>query len=384
MTTRRNFIKIIGGGAILAASVTVAATAFPPFLPDATEAWHNPGAGETDIRRLALSYALLAPNPHNMQPWRVDLSAPDKAILSLDTERLLPATDPFGRQIIIGCGAFLELLTLAANAHGAATRIELWPQGKPEALLDGRPFAKVIFNEAHPKRDPLFEQILDRRTNREPYDPARVPTADDLSAIITSGATGADLRSDFTNTPQSVATLRDIVWRGWTREMHTQAALAESVNVMRIGDRAIAAHRDGLILGGPMMNLLGATGLITHEALLDPASSANTQGARMWKLMADTAPAFVWIAGNDNRRVTQIAAGRAYARMNLAATARGLSMHPWSMALQEYLEMADLYAEQQSYLGGTQDAPVQMLFRIGYARAIPPAPRRSLDALVRG
>lgn len=383
MTTRRNFIKIIGGGAILAAGAAISVTACPPFLPDAAAAWRTPGAGETDIRRVALSYALLAPNPHNMQPWLVDLATPDTAILSLDISRLLPATDPFGRQIIVGCGAFLELMMLAANAHGTDVQIKLWPLGEPDTQLDARPFATVTFSKAAPVKDPLFDHILTRRTNREPYDAAHVPTSEDLRAIIASGEPGTDLRGDFTNEPQAVAALRDIVWRGWTREMHTPAALAESVNVMRIGDRAIAAHRDGLTLGGPLMNLLGATRLITREALLDPASSANAKGAVMWKEMAGTAPAFVWIAGGDNTRRTQIAAGRAYARMNLAATARGLSMHPWSMGLQEYPEMADVFAEQQIRLGGTREAPVQMLARIGYARAIPPAPRRGLDALLK-
>ena len=103
----------------------------------------------------------------------------------------------------------------------------------------------------------------------------------------------------------------------------------------------------------------------------------------MWKKMADSAPAFIWISSNDNSRRTQIAAGRAYARLNLAATALGLSLHPWSMALQEYSEMADLYAEQQAFVGATSAAPVQMLARIGYARAIPPAPRRGLEALLK-
>ena len=146
MTTRRNFIKVLGGGTILAAGAAAGLTAFPIGLPDAAAAWHNPGAGESDIRRKALSYAILAPNPHNMQPWLVDLSTPDMAILSLDTSRLLPATDPYGRQIVIGCGAFLELLTLAANAFGANLSITLWPDGEPAQYLDDRPFAAVALS----------------------------------------------------------------------------------------------------------------------------------------------------------------------------------------------------------------------------------------------
>jgi hypothetical protein len=383
MTTRRNFIKILGGGTVLAAGATVGLTAFPVGLPDATAAWRDPGAGETDIRRKALSHAILAPNPHNMQPWQVDLSKPDMAILSLDTTRLLPATDPFGRQIVVGCGAFLELLALAARAFGAEVSITLWPNGEPGQRLDGRPFAAVAFHAAPPDRDPLFDHIRARRTNRETYDLSRVPDAASLKSVLEAGTAASGMHGAFSNGPEEVAGLRDIVWRGWEREMHTPAALAESVNVMRIGDRAIADHRDGLTLGGPAMNLMGAFGLVSREALLDPASSANAQGAAMWKEKADTAPAFVWIAGPDNSRVTQIAAGRAYARMNLAATGLGLAMHPWSMALEEYSEMSDLFDEQQAMLGGTKDAPVQMLARIGYAAAVPPAPRRGLDAQIK-
>ncbi len=378
MTTRRNFIKILGGGTILAASAAIGLTAFPIGVPDATRAWRNPGMDETDIRRKALSYAILAPNPHNMQPWLVDLSVPNEALLFLDHTRLLPATDPYSRQITLGCGAFLELLTLAAHAHGAEVEITSWPQGEPGSALDNRPFAHVAFRKGAVTRDPLFDQIPARRTNREPYDTARIPASRDLEAIVAEGSAGEELRTGFTNEPARVAALRDMVWRGWKREMATPASLMESVNVMRIGDRAIAAHRDGLSLGGPMMNLMAAAGMITRETLLDPTSEANAQGASIWKEMAETAPAFLWLASDDNTRHIQITAGRAYARLNLAATARGLSMHPWSMALQEYPEMADLYTEQQAMLGGSAHAPIQMLVRIGYAPEIAPAPRRGL------
>jgi hypothetical protein len=43
----------------------------------------------------ALSFALLAPNHHNRQPWIVDLGAAHTVTLYADTGRLLPETDPF-------------------------------------------------------------------------------------------------------------------------------------------------------------------------------------------------------------------------------------------------------------------------------------------------
>ena len=53
-------------------------------------------------RMQALSYAILAPNPHNRQPWLVDLQVDGQVTLYVDQTRLLPHTDPFSRQIVAG------------------------------------------------------------------------------------------------------------------------------------------------------------------------------------------------------------------------------------------------------------------------------------------
>ena len=76
---RRHFIRIIGGGSIIAAAVASqsgCAALSSSFPADAVEAWQGPSALETDPRRRALAYAITAPNPHNLQPWLVDLREP--------------------------------------------------------------------------------------------------------------------------------------------------------------------------------------------------------------------------------------------------------------------------------------------------------------------
>lgn len=76
--------------------------------------------------------------------------------------------------------------------------------------------------------------------------------------------------------------------------------------------------------------------------------------------------------GND--RVTQVSAGRAYARVQLAATAHGVSMQPLSQALQEYAEMQVPYARIHALVGAnTAGQTVQMWARVGYAPAVHPA-----------
>ena len=57
---RRDFIRLIGGGTVMAAGLSGCGTA-----PDASVAWVSPGSSERDVRRYALAHAILAPNPHN-------------------------------------------------------------------------------------------------------------------------------------------------------------------------------------------------------------------------------------------------------------------------------------------------------------------------------
>lgn len=95
---RRNFLRLAGGGVVLAAAGTGAwianstpSAALAPWAMAGGEAYRDP-------RLRALSYAILAPNPHNRQPWIVDLSGDDQVTLYFDTDKQLPHTDPFDRQ----------------------------------------------------------------------------------------------------------------------------------------------------------------------------------------------------------------------------------------------------------------------------------------------
>jgi hypothetical protein len=157
----------------------------------------------------------------------------------------------------------------------------------------------------------------------------------------------------------------------------------ETVRLMRIGAKEVAANPDGVALTGPFIEALRMTGQMSRESLADPNSFASRSGLKMWRDMLAATPAFLVLASADNSRTTQIAAGRAYARAQLTATALGLSMQPWSMALQEFPEMAGPYAETQALLGATPASPVQMLVRVGRAKPASPAPRWPLASHIR-
>ena len=378
MPTRRHILELFATTPLLASAGCAGAT----VTPDPYAAWRQPGQGESDPRRFVLAHGLLAPNPHNRQPWLVRMEGADAMSLYVDRTRLLPATDPFSRQIVVGCGAFLELIAQSAPRLGLVAGIQAWPRGAPGPELDGRPFARVVLKpEPGVTAGPLFDQIVRRRTEKVPFLPDR--PADAAVQAVLAAAAGPGLVAGETREPGLRDSLADICWKAWEIESGTPRTHMESVRLMRIGKAEVVRNPDGIDLSGGMMEVLARAGVMTREALADPDSFASRSGMDMYRKMVEATPGFLWIRSETGDRLAQLAAGRAYARAQLAASAQGLVLHPWSMALQEFAEMAGPYQQVQALLGARPDAPVQMLARMGAVRKpSDPSPRRRLDDLI--
>ncbi|MEM9852961.1 MAG: twin-arginine translocation pathway signal protein [Pseudomonadota bacterium] len=373
--SRRKTLALMGGGFIVAAGGGLASTLMR--TPQTAAApWQQAGAYD-DPRMRALSWAILAPNPHNQQPWLVDLSEPSAATLFVNQEKLLPHTDPFSRQITIGLGCFLEVLRMAALAEGFETQVALFPEGSDVDALDGRPVARIVFAATNATREPLFEHVLARRSLKEPFDTERPVEAASLTALERAALPGA--RVGTSADPAFIAEFRDLTTEALTIELMTPHTFKESVDVMRIGARASDAQPDGIDLTGPLIEFARLGGQMTPEKLMDTESMSFQQGLAATTDNTRTSMGYVWLVSDGNARADQIEAGANWVRINLAATAEGLGFQPLSQALQEYEEMKLLYDMVHARLapeGGT----VQMLCRLGYGPDVPPSPRWPLDA----
>lgn len=374
---RRQFLAIAGGGIVLAAGAAASGFALTRTPTKALAPWADAGSLYEESRRKALSYAILAPNPHNRQPWLVDLSEEGLVRLYVDKERLLPATDPFGRQITIGLGCFLELLRMAAAEDGYRVEIESFPEGADSARLDGRPVAAVRFVEdPGVPADPLFAHVPQRRSLKEPYDTSRAlpdGALSALAAVVRDGVTAGT-----TNRVEEVAQLRQLTHEAMDIEIRTPHTYKESVDLFRIGKAEVEANPDGIDFSGAVFDAMSAVGFFTREAALDRSSTAFQQGYDAVMATCDTAMGHVWLITKGNERQDQIRAGRDWLRVNLAATAEGLGTQPLSQALQEYPEMAAHYERVHALLapeGGT----LQMLARLGYGPEVAPSPRWRLE-----
>jgi hypothetical protein len=381
---RRQVLRLIGGG-VIAAAVAPLSGCSDALPAEAIAAWKGP-VDEPDLQRWVLSHAILAPHSHNLQSWLVDLREPGVISLYMDLARMLPYTDPHSRQMVMSQGTFLELLDLAARQRGYRAEIELFPDGEYGANgPDERPTARVrLLPEVRPAPDPLFAQIFRRHTNRLAYAP-RTPDRAAISAIYASIA-DCPVKLGFvgTHAGEDIQAHRDIAMRAWKTEITTARTAVESLKLMRIGPDEIGEHRDGITINKPMVRFLSAVGLFDRDQAAPPDSASVQKQMDDFNETIASTPAFFWMTTEGNSRTTQLLAGRAYARAQLAATAYGLSMHPLQQALQEYSEQSDAYAAIHELLGADRPRQtVQMWARLGYGPRVGPSPRRGLEAILK-
>lgn len=362
---------LVGLGGVLIAGAAAGTWRVKRIPQSAIAPWKSLAEPLADPRLDAFRHAILAPNPHNRQPWLIQLEGKDSAILSCDLAKRLPQTDPFDRQITIGFGAFIELAVIAASHRGLRVDVVSFPDGAPQPRLNNLSIARLTF-VADPsiKPDPLFAAIPLRRTIRGAF------------SALPAGALGrlAEPGVVFSADAAILADLRRIAVAAMTLEMTTPRVHRETVDLFRIGAAEIDAQPDGLGLSGPMIEATALIGMTSRTSLADPTSTSFQMGLKDVQQTIATIPAAAWIATLDNKRASQLAAGRTYARLALRAAANGVAIHPLSQALQEYPEMAALYSAVHARLAPEPGQRLQMLVRLGSAGLPLPSARYPLAA----
>lgn len=383
MLSRRTLL-VTGGASILVLGGGYAGLSAMSNIAPAREPWRRATQGFGDARLNAAAYAILAPSPHNLQPWMIRLDGDDSLTLCCDLDRRLPETDPPDRQTTIGLGAFLELLRQAAAEQGHRLDITKFPEGEPAERLDERPIAHVRFVEdPDVARDPLFGYALRRRTARAKFDPGRPVPTERLAALmeISNARPGLDAISvDGSSDAETVSWLKDICTRAWEIELRKPETCHESSYLTRIGAKQINANPDGIYLAGPMMEVYRMSGVLTQDSMDEIGSTAWKATLSTYNDLIESAPTFLWFTTPGNSRAEQLDSGAVWIRLQLAAAAVGVGFQPLSQVLEEYSEMAGPFADIHDRFGIAQPGRVQGLFRLGYAGGQGPAPRWPLES----
>ncbi|MBU2667899.1 hypothetical protein KOI35_30750 [Actinoplanes bogorensis] len=99
-----------------------------------------------------------APSAHNTQPWTIDYRS-DDIVIGVDPARSLPGSDPTGRDLALGLGAFAETCLIVAADAGLAVDCDL---SDPH---------RIRLHSSPAKYDTIFRSvdIEARRVARGPY-----------------------------------------------------------------------------------------------------------------------------------------------------------------------------------------------------------------------
>jgi nitroreductase len=382
---------IAGGTAVALAALgyrawdrgVFAGTTGPAYTP-----WKLWGGEDREGVRRPVRAATLAASPHNTQPWLFDIV--DGAIdVYADRQRNLGSFDPFRREMHLGLGCAIENLVLAARGFGLAADVQP-ANGRLEQSPGRMPVfaARIGFSPAQPVRDPLFDAIPRRHTNRGPY--TGQPIAPERLQALADVVTSPPVRVIFLSDAGVRRELGALIVAATEEIVADREMSMDSFRWIRVGRREVWAHRDGITIDAS-----GTSRLKTMAAKMVPAPGA-TAVDRIWldttrDVHTATAPVMGMILVRDRLDMAQsIAAGRAWQRLHLAATAHGIAAQPLNQPVEMIdrhlmLGKNDEFGPALARLAHAEGLEPTFVFRLGYAvQDAPRSPRRPLVEVAMG
>lgn len=328
------------------------------------------GTQRQQLRGL-IQYGILAPSSHNTQPWRFRLY--DELLeLRVDQRRLLPVSDPLGREVRVACGTLLGNMEIAARHFGVKLAIDMLPDPIDRDLIarisiaeGGPPGASLLSTELDHR---LFAAMPHRHTVRQPFEATPLPTGLRADLQELAAANGAWL--EFVDDHLDRIELANLISKADRMQFHDPEFRRELSQWIR--PHHPTASRDGMpgyALGlGPAASMLAPMVIRTFEMVEGRAANAE-------EIIAGS-PALVVLGTPQDKQLSWLQAGRALAPILLFATSHGVR----ASFLNQPLEVGVLRNHVRGLL--ESDGVPQLIMRLGFGPEGRPSPRRSLDEVL--
>jgi hypothetical protein len=234
------------------------------------------------------------------------------------------------------------------------------------------------------KPDPLFSAIARRSTNRRPY--AKKPIPLSVVGELTDAGDYELVPLGFTSERDLIGDIGDLAIESVARELSDRERLLESIEYFRFTDAEAAGRRDGYGLAqsgyGRLARLVARAFRPSRDSVLDRPDTFSRRSIADLSRVVGKCGGFGWLSTKGDFRIDQVRAGRAFERTHLAATSLSLAIQPITQPIADYKDMADIKERLYELLAISETHTVQMLFRTGYARPVPPTPRRDASEFV--
>jgi hypothetical protein len=249
-----------------------------------------------------------APSAHNTQPWTIDYRA-DEVVIGVDPARALPDSDPTGRDLALGLGAFAETCLIVAADAGLAVTCD---------LRDPR---RIRLIPAPGRYDTPFTaaDIEARRVARGPYAPG-----------VVSAAVLAGLEPGVVHVPSRALAGELAAADRWM--FGTPKVALELRDWMRLNPRDPRYHQDGLTDRAMVLSRVEAR--LLAGAL---AAYPVTRRLGMAALLAASGRGLLRYDGSvlvlTGDAEDPVPAGRRLMRTWLTLARHGLAVHPLSQLI---------------------------------------------------
>ena len=310
----------------------------------------------------AVNFAVLAPSKHNTQPWYFEVGH-DAVDIHADGSRALPASDPYGREMLIGCGAAIANLCLGVRALGYLPDVRVFPQGAYFSHL-----ARVRIGEpAEPTVDEreLIDAVPRRHTQRLPLDAGVVPES--LVVALEEAARREGARLTFVTTRRHERAVAELIERAEATERGDPRREAELREWVRPRG---ATARDGIPIENAGMGARGAEmRFATRDFDVDKQAEVVGDPATDRPMLA-----LLWTHGDEP--ADWVTAGRALQTILLRACADDVH----ASFVNQPVEAPDtraLLAEELDVPGSPQ-----MLLRMGWGVGALCTPRRPVSEIL--
>lgn len=295
-----------------------------------------------------------APSAHNTQPWTLDYRT-DEIVIGVDPARVLPRSDPTGRDLELGLGAFVETCLIVAADLGLAVDADRSPDGAvrlvPAAAVYPTPFTAADIAARRVARGryvpgPLDATVLAALGPGLIAVPARSLAADLVEAdrwMFGTPAVAVELRDWLRLTPRHPRYAEDGL---------TDRALELSGVEAAFLRAALGGYRVTRRLGLARLLAASGAGLLRYDGTVLVLAATGASGG----------------APGPDEGCDRVGAGRRLLRAWLLLAGLGLAVHPLSQVIDCPVTAARLAARV--------GAPPLAVFRVGRPLTEPPRSAR--------
>lgn len=316
----------------------------------------------SEQRREWIRMATLAASSHNSQPWKF-LVRDHLITIFPDYKRRCPAVDPDDSHLFKSLGCAAENLIHAAAVDGFHA----------DAYFDPVQDAVVIEIERAviARHDGLSAAIVNRRCSRTPYDSK--PIAASVQTSLITAATSNETTPFILQSPQQMEGILEYVRQGNIAQFGDPAFVKELRDWVRFNPADAISAGDGL--AGEVSGQPAIPGWLGRR-IFGLISSGKKQADTDAKAIRSSSGIIAFVGERDDK-ASWVAAGRAYERFALQATALNVR----NAFINQPIEVHHLRPQLHTWLGVPQQH-VHLIVRYGNGQVTPHSLRRPVEDVI--